>query len=101
MSLQGTFNGRDGQVNKAVLKDSHYVTVDVKLVRAVTYLVRGRRGTKGPDLQADSDDGIKTAKESFENIEKYYLVWTVTITNGEMRVLVLRKRVFPMGSLRF
>ena len=42
----------------------------MKLVRAVTYLVDGRRGTKGPDLQADSDDGINTVKESFEIMAK-------------------------------
>jgi len=72
LSLQGTLNGRDGPVNKAVLKDSHYVTADVKLVRAVTYLVDGRTETKGPDLQADSDDGIKTAKESFENMANIF-----------------------------
>jgi len=66
-------NGRDGRVYKAVLKDSHYVTADVKLVRAVTYLLDGRRGTKGPDLQADSDDGVITLKESFENMAKILL----------------------------
>jgi len=84
------------------MSDSHYVNADVKLVRAMTYLVDGRRGTRGPDLQADSDDGINTVNESFKKWQKYYLVIrTATITTGEMRVLVLRKRVFPMGSLRF
>ena len=72
LCLQETLNGRDGRVNKAVLKDLYYVTADVKLVRAVTYLVDGRRGTTGPDLQADSDDGTSrnTVKESFENMAK-------------------------------
>lgn len=45
----------------------------MKLVRAITYLVDGRRGTKGPDHQADSDNGIKTVKESFENMPKILL----------------------------
>jgi hypothetical protein len=44
----------------------------VKLERAVTYLVDGKRGTEGPDLQVDSDDGIKTVKESFENIKTLF-----------------------------
>jgi hypothetical protein len=52
------------------MSDSHYVTADVKLVRAMTYLVDERRGTKDPDLHADSDDGINTVKESFENMAK-------------------------------
>jgi hypothetical protein len=52
------------------MSDSHYVTADVKLARAMTYLVDGRRGPKGPDLQADSDDGINTVKETFKNIAK-------------------------------
>jgi hypothetical protein len=38
LSLQKKLNGRDGRVTKAAIKDSHYVTADVKLVRVVIYL---------------------------------------------------------------
>ena len=68
---------------------------------AVTYLVDGRRGTTGPDLQTDSDDRIKTVKEPCENVAKLnyeYLVRTVMIKNGKMHIPILRKCVFRMSS---
>jgi hypothetical protein len=68
-------------------------------VGAVTYLVDGRRGATGPDLQTDSDDRIKTVKEPCENVAKLnYLVRTVMIKKGKMRIPILRKCVFRMSS---
>lgn len=45
----------------------------MKLARAVTYLVDAKRGIEGPDLQADSDDGIKTVKEHLEKMAEIKL----------------------------